>query len=86
MHRVIAEELPSSVKCEADQVPIEKELLQALRPLMRNVPDPQLAIRIAVVATHAVIHEAALYRPEMINHPDFTEEVVALLEPYLQRK
>ena len=85
VHRAIAEELPDSVKCEAEKQNIEDALLQALKHLMINVPDPQLAVRMTVIATHAVIHEAALYRPEMMDHPDFTEELVALLLPYLQR-
>jgi len=87
LHRAIAEELPQSVKCPTeDEVSLRRQALEALRPFMKNVPDPEVAMEIGVVAARAVIHGAATHRPEVLGLPEFREEVVALLQGYLQRR
>ncbi|MBB5369084.1 MULTISPECIES: TetR/AcrR family transcriptional regulator [unclassified Janthinobacterium] len=85
VHRAIAEELPGSVRHAAPDDVVEEQLLSAFSPFMRNVPNPQLACRIARIAVHAVIHETASRTPAMLDHPGFNEELVALLMPFLQR-
>jgi AcrR family transcriptional regulator len=87
LHRAIAEELPQSVKCPTeDEVSLRRQALNALRPFMKNVPDPEVAMEIGVVAARAVIHGAATHRPEVLGLHEFREEVVALLQGYLQRR
>ena len=86
MHRVFAEELPRTVRCAlSDEEDVHEQLFAALQQFMENVPDPQFAIYILRTATHAIIHEAASNRPEILDRPDFVPEVVALLETYLRR-
>jgi hypothetical protein len=60
-------------------------MLTALQPFMKNVPDPRFAIDMVRVATHAIIHEAASHRPEILDRSDFVPEVVTFLESYLCR-
>lgn len=86
MHRVFSEELPRSARsasCGFDGV--DDQVLALLQPHLKNVPDPTFAINMTRVATHAIIHEAALYRPDIFERPDFISEVVTLIEPYLCR-
>lgn len=86
VHRAIAEELPKSFKLPPeDEEAVDAQVLSALLPFMTNVPDPHFAARVARITAHAVIHEAAASKMDMLNRPDFVEEVVSLLEPYLQR-
>jgi len=85
VHRAIADELPRSVRCEMDNDDRVEQLRQALEPYMRNVPDPSVAIRIGLVAGHAVVHEATSHNPEVLERPEFVDEVVALLHGYLHR-
>ena len=86
VHRAIEEELPRSVKrCLNDEGRGDDQPLRALQPFMKNVPDPRVALQVARVAAHAVIHEAASHQPELFDRPDFVDEVVALLEGYFQR-
>ncbi|CAH0441918.1 TetR/AcrR family transcriptional regulator [Ralstonia pseudosolanacearum] len=81
VHRAIDAELPRSVRVPPSGAPP----LQVLQPFMKNVPDPHFALRIARIAAHAVIHEAASHQPELLDRPDFVDEVVALLEGYFRR-
>ena len=69
----------------SDEEDVHEQLFAALQQFMENVPDPQFAIYILRTATHAIIHEAASNRPEILDRPDFVPEVVALLETYLRR-
>jgi AcrR family transcriptional regulator len=85
VHRAIAEELPRSVKFECGDEGVEAQLLHALQPFMKNVPNPEFAIQVALVAAHAVIHEAATHRPQMLERPEFVDELVTLIGAYLQR-
>lgn len=87
LHRAFAEELPQSVKCPTeDEVSLRRQALEALRPFMKNVPNPEVAMEIGVVAARAVIDGAATHRPAVLGLPQFREEVVALLQGYLQRR
>lgn len=86
VHKAITEELPSTVRCMLDE---EEELrghiLESLKPFMRNVPDPDLAIYMMSVAAHAIIHNMTAERPELLGQPSLVAELVALFENYLCR-
>jgi AcrR family transcriptional regulator len=86
LHRVFAEELPRSSRLAAREgaPDAEREWLQVTAPLTQ-VPDFELASFISTTAAHAIIHEAAISRPELLDHPLFVDEVVTLLERYLRR-
>lgn len=64
---------------------VRRALPDAAAAFMRHAPDPDLALFICRAASHAVIHQAASERPELLSHPLFAEEVTALLERYLRR-
>ena len=86
IHRVFAEELPRSARSvPSDSDRVNNQMLTALQPFMKNVPDPRFAIDMVRVATHAIIHEAASHRPEILDRSDFVPEVVTFLESYLCR-
>ncbi|MBB3643047.1 MULTISPECIES: TetR/AcrR family transcriptional regulator [unclassified Variovorax] len=85
VHRAIADELPRSVRCEIDNEDRVEQLRKALEPYARHVPDLRVAIRIGLVAAHAVIHEATSHDPAVLERPQFVDEVVALLYGYLRR-
>ena len=87
LHRVFVEELPRSARRpneshEAQKLRFWKELTQ---PFLKNVPDPDVAAFLCLVVGHAVIHEAASERPDLLENPLFVDEVVTLLEGYLRR-
>jgi AcrR family transcriptional regulator len=86
VHKAITEELPSTLR----HPPEEKEqlrgqILALLKPFMRNVPDPDLAVYMVSVAAHAIIHNMTAERPELLGHPGLVAELVTLLENYLCR-
>lgn len=85
LHRAIADELPQSVRCDVDNEERVEQLRQALARFMRHVPDPRVAIRIGLIAAHAVVHEATSRNPEVLERAEFVDEVVALLHGYLRR-
>ncbi len=82
LHRVFADELPRSLRQGALPREAEARWAETVAPLMK-VPDPELARFIVSVAGHAIIHEAATDRPELLNHPLFVPELVRLLTSYL---
>jgi hypothetical protein len=53
---------------------------------LKGVPDAEIAVFISRVIIHAVIHAAAVERPGLLTTPLLTDELVALLEGYLQRR
>lgn len=87
LHRVFAEELPRSARHldptrDAELHALLKELI---RPLVRNVPDLDLATFVLRAAGHAIVHEAVYERPELLKNPKLVEEFVLLMQRYLQR-
>jgi AcrR family transcriptional regulator len=87
LHRVFEEELPRSARRavnvhEAEQA---REWANLLRPFVRNVPDPDVALFISRVVGHAALHETAIERPELLQNPALVEELVTLLDRYLRR-
>jgi len=81
LHRVFADELPRSIRHGAPPH-AEARWADRIAPLVK-VPDVALATFIAGVTAHAVIHEAAADRPELLDHPLFVSELVRLLALYL---
>lgn len=86
VHKAISEELPRALRgTTQDTERMRKEFAKALRPFMKNVPDPELAIYVIGVSAHAVIHSVTADRPELLQKPRLISELVALLENYLRR-
>lgn len=85
LHRIFTEELPrhagGAVECTED--PAVRALV---RPLFAHHDDPDLSIFVAVAAVHAVIHEAACHRPEMLDHPAFEAHVLAMARHCVDRR
>jgi len=82
LHRVFADELPRSLRQGSLPGEAEARWAETIAPLVK-VPDPELASFIVNVAVHAIIHEAATDRPELLDHPLFVPELVRLLTSYL---
>lgn len=86
VHQAISEELPRTVQClEDDGRQLRQEVLAALRPFMRNVPDPDLAIYLMGMAAHALVHGITADRPELFDDPHLLPELVTMFENYLSR-
>jgi AcrR family transcriptional regulator len=86
VHKAITEELPHTVRCMQDEnEQLRGQYLDVLMPFMRNVPDPDLAIYMMCVAAHAIIHDVTAKRPELLDHPNLTSELVVMLENYIRR-
>ncbi|NTX55665.1 TetR/AcrR family transcriptional regulator [Myxococcus sp. CA039A] len=87
LHRIFSEELPRSARApsEVPDAQVDRFWREVLAPFVRNVTDLPLAAFFVRVTLHAVIHEAATSRPELLDRPDFASEVVCLLDRYLRR-
>ena len=86
LHRVFAEELPRSARApHAADGDLERNWQRMLEPFARNVPDYDLAAFVARAAVHAIIHEAASERPELLADPRLVSEIVLLIRRYLRR-
>ncbi|MEE4715473.1 TetR/AcrR family transcriptional regulator [Pseudomonas alliivorans] len=86
LHKAIHEELPRTVRqMEEDKDSLQRQFAEVLRPFMKNVPDPDLAIYLMGIAAHAIIHNVTADQPELLTQPAFVSEVVTLIEHYLQR-
>jgi AcrR family transcriptional regulator len=82
LHRVFSEELPRSSRLAARAPDAETRWPELAAPLLRT-PHPELVAFVARTAVHAVIHEAASERPELLDDPRLVEELMALLDGYL---
>lgn len=87
LHRVFTEELPRSARRidPAREVQVRAQLKELVRPFARNVPDLDLAVFVLRTAGHAIVHEAANERPELLSSPELVDEIVWLMERYLHR-
>jgi AcrR family transcriptional regulator len=86
LHRALTEELPRSARRSSGaREAMMAAVAEIQKPLLRRVPNGDLAQFIARVATHAVIHEAAAERPELLDNPLLADELVAMLGLYLSR-
>ena len=68
LHRVFADELPRSNRLGVPRSDAQVRWGERVAPLVK-VPDVGLATFITGVVVHAVIHEAATERPELLDHP-----------------
>lgn len=84
LHRAFTEELPRRVLPEGGECMNDLELLNLVAPFFQNTADPALTLFITRSAIHAVIHEAACHRPELLRHPLFESELLRLLRAYLK--
>lgn len=82
LHRVFAEELPRANRIATPRADPQLRWEEHIAPFAR-VPDLDLASFVARVAVHAVIHEAAAERPDLLDHPLLVPELVRLLGTYL---
>jgi AcrR family transcriptional regulator len=87
LHRVFAEELPRSARRvdPAREALVYAQLKELVHPFVSNVPDLDLAVFVMRVAGHAIVHEAANQRPELLTRPELVDEIVLLMEQYLRR-
>jgi AcrR family transcriptional regulator len=87
LHKVFAEELPRAsrlVHGERDKQ-LTARLANILEPYAIEVPDLDIALFLFRIIGHAAIHEAASERPDLLENPLFTEELITLIERYLVR-
>ncbi|MBE8591291.1 TetR/AcrR family transcriptional regulator [Pseudomonas sp. MAFF 301449] len=86
LHKAIHEELPRTIReMEEEKDSLQQQFAQALKPFMKNVPDPDLSIYLMGIAAHAIIHTVTADKPKLLAQPGFVPEVVTLLENYLCR-
>lgn len=64
---------------------LRAQFLAVLRPHMRKVPDPELAVYMMSVAAHAIIHTATDERPDLLDTPELVDELVTMLENFIAR-
>jgi len=87
VHKAISEELPLSQRCtQDDQGEMLKQMLNALLPFMKNIPDPQLATYMVGISIKAIVHQVTNQRPELLNHSSLVDELVTLMERFLIRE
>ncbi|MEI7209408.1 TetR/AcrR family transcriptional regulator [Pectobacterium carotovorum] len=86
VHKAVTEEIPLTARCVLeDEEQLRRMLLDTLKPFMKNVPDPELAIYLMRTLTHAAIHRVTVERPELLEVPLLVTELVTLFEYYLCR-
>jgi hypothetical protein len=86
VHKAITEELPRTLRCmPGEKEKLRRQILESLKPFMRNVPDPDLAIYMMSVAAEAIIHNVTAVRPELLDNPRMAVELVTLFESFLCR-
>jgi len=87
VHKAVSEEIPLTLKnsCTEQDDKLRSLFLAALRPFMKNVPKPELAIHIMTVTAHALIHNITVERPQLLESTTIVTELVALYENYLER-
>lgn len=84
LHRRFVEELPREMAGPSAECVNDPTIQEVARRLVAHMPDPELSLFIMHTALHAVIHEAACYRLDMLANPRFEDEVVRLAKAILQ--
>jgi AcrR family transcriptional regulator len=86
LHHVLTEELPArrSDTWQEEDTALAAELRQRLADI--DVRDPDLALWLLGTVGHAVIHRAAIERPDDLRSGALTEELVTLIVRYLKRR
>ncbi|WP_026259119.1 TetR/AcrR family transcriptional regulator [Uliginosibacterium gangwonense] len=86
VHKAITEELPRTLRCMPEEKKdLRRQMLESLKPFMRNVPDPDFAIYIMSIAAEAIIHNVTAEQPALLDNPRLITEIVAMFENYLCR-
>jgi AcrR family transcriptional regulator len=88
LHRVFTEEIPAlGVR---DIAAIDAPIFEAMRRFLQqeavDVRDMDLAMWMISTASGAILHRAAIERPEDLSNGVITEELVTLLCRYLRRR
>jgi AcrR family transcriptional regulator len=87
LHRVFTEEMPALAY--RDVVAIDAPIFEAMRRFLQasdvDVRDVELALWVISTASGAVLHRAAVERPEDLSSGAISEELITLLCRYLQR-
>jgi AcrR family transcriptional regulator len=86
LHHALTEQLPAR---RADQwEPQDAAMVAQFQRFLEttDVPDPELALWMINTIAHAVIHRAAVERPEELRRGPLEGELVLLLTRYLRRK
>ncbi|XXF76240.1 TetR/AcrR family transcriptional regulator [Myxococcaceae bacterium GXIMD 01537] len=86
LHHALTEVLPArrSDEWTKEDAPMLDLFRQQLA--RSDVPDPELALWMVNTVAHAVIHRAAVERPEALSQGVLAEELATLLLRYLRRK
>jgi AcrR family transcriptional regulator len=87
LHRVFTEEIPALGY--RDVAAIDAPIFEAMRRFLQDadveVRDPDLALWIISTASGAILHRAAVERPEDLSTGVIAEELITLLCRYLRR-
>jgi AcrR family transcriptional regulator len=88
LHRVFTEELPALRVADISSVDpaIFDEFRRFLRAAAADVPDTELAMWMVATIAGAVIHRAAVERPDDLRRGLITEELTTVLCRYLRRQ
>lgn len=88
LHRVFTEELPALGYREiaATDAPIFDAMRRFLQESEIDVPDIDLALWMIATASGAVLHRAAVERPDDLSNGVIAEELVTLLCRYLRKR
>lgn len=84
LHRRFVEELPRDMAGPSAECLNDPTIHEVARRMVAHMPDPELSLFMMQTALHAVIHEAACYRLDMLTNPRFENEVVRLAETILR--
>ncbi len=87
LHRIFSEELPRTAlgPLAVSSHDLERLWRECLATHAVNVPDLDMAAFVVRTVVHAIVHDTAVGRPQLLTHPAFAEEVVTLIERYLRR-
>lgn len=87
VHKAVFEEVPQTLRnsCSDADNELRMLFLEALKPFMHNVPNPELAIHIIVVTAQALINNITVERPQLLESAEIVTELVALYKNYLER-
>ncbi|HMY20255.1 MAG TPA: TetR/AcrR family transcriptional regulator [Polyangium sp.] len=84
LHRRFVEEMPRDMAGQSAECLNDPTIHEVARRMVAHMPDPELSLFMMQTALHAVIHEAACYRLDMLTNPRFEDEVVRLAKTILQ--
>lgn len=88
LHRVFTEELPALGY--RDVAAVDEPIFEAMRRFLQeenvDVRDIELALWMISTASGAVLHRAAVERPEDLSSGVITEELITLLYRYLRKR